>query len=230
MQPGRKNNRPEAGGRFIWNGFASGSGMKGRFPSASSSTRSRQIQKRLSEPELLVDYGKALYRSGKAYGIYAETINSVSVERPLIRRQLTSAWDLACAWLIDEPHSHHPAMPLSVMAAMVLTALYWGWAHEAAVIMMSWAGVMRIGEVLAARRKDLVLPRDSAPGSSFLLIVVQQPKTRGRSAKHLDSMYKDAPPDAPLWPYSAATLRKRFTRNSKGVAAAHFKDYDFKTI
>ena len=76
--------------------------------------------------ELLVDYGKALYRSGKAYGIDAETINSVSVERPLIRRQLTSAWDLAFAWLIDEPHSHHPAMPLSVMAAMVLTALYWG--------------------------------------------------------------------------------------------------------
>eukprot|EP00435_Cladocopium_sp_Y103_P068180 s1247_g31.t1 len=72
--------------------------------------------------ELLVEYGKALYRAGKTYGVYSETINSVAVERPLIRRQLTTAWDLAFAWLQDEPHSHHPAMPLSVMAAMVVVS------------------------------------------------------------------------------------------------------------
>eukprot|EP00435_Cladocopium_sp_Y103_P070682 s107_g35.t2 len=39
------------------------------------------IDQRPPDPErisdLLVDYGKAMYRSGKAYGIYAETINSV---------------------------------------------------------------------------------------------------------------------------------------------------------
>ena len=160
--------------------------------------------------ELLVDYGKALYRAGKAYGIYAETINSVAVERPLIRRSLTTAWDLAFAWLQDEPHSHHPAMPLTVMAAMVVVALYWGWPYEAAVILMSWTGVMRIGEVLSAKRKDVVLPGDAAPGTSFLLIVIQQPKTRGRAAKHqaaridqedvirfLSAMYQDFPSKQP---------------------------------
>ena len=94
--------------------------------------------------ELLVEYGKELYRAGKAYGIFAETINSVAVERPLIRRQLTTAWDLAFAWLQDEPHSHHPAMPISIMAAMVVVSLYWGWAYEAAIILMSWTGVMRM--------------------------------------------------------------------------------------
>eukprot|EP00435_Cladocopium_sp_Y103_P039758 s1997_g10.t1 len=106
--------------------------------------------------EFLVEYGKALYRGGKTYGVFSETINSVAVERPLIRRQLSTAWDLAFAWLQDEPHAHHPAMPLSIMAALVVVALYWGWPHEAAIILMSWAGVMRIGEVLAAKRKDLV--------------------------------------------------------------------------
>lgn len=119
-----------------------------------------------------------MYRAGKAYGTYAETI--------LCR--------------LKDPKSG------AVMAAMVVTALYWGWAHGAAVIMMSWAGVMRIGDALAARRKDLALPGDSAPGTSFLLIVVQRPKTRGRSAKHhaarstqsdiirfMDSMCRDAP-------------------------------------
>ena len=82
---------------------------------------------------------------------------------------------------------------------------------------------MRIGEVLCAKRRDLILPTDAAPGTSFLLIVIQQPKTRGRAARHqaarvdqediirfISAVYKDAPPDFPLWPMSAATLRKRF--------------------
>ena len=193
--------------------------------------------------EYLVDYGKELFRAGKAYGVFAETINSVAVERPLIRRQLTSAWDLAFAWLADEPHAHHPAMPISLMAAMVVVALYWGWPFEASVILMSWTGVMRIGEVLAARRKDVVFPSDAAPGTSFMLIIIRTPKTRGRSAHHqaaridqvdvirfLEAMYKDAPDESSIWPYSAATLRKRFKLLlealqlpfSKGVAGRPF--------
>ena len=175
--------------------------------------------------ELLVEYGKALYRSGKAYGIFAETINSVAVERPIIRRGLTSAWDLAFAWLADEPHTHHPAMPLSLMAAMVVVSIYWGWPYEASVILMAWAGVMRVGEVLSAKRSDVVFPCDAAPGTSFMLISINQPKTRGRAARHqaaridqsdvirfLTAMYRDAPKDSALWPFSAATLRKRFVR------------------
>eukprot|EP00435_Cladocopium_sp_Y103_P050220 s698_g15.t1 len=171
----------------------------------------------------LVEYGKQLYYAGKSYGIYAETVNAVAVERPLIRRQLTSAWDLAFCWLADEPHQHHPALPLSIMAAMVTTALSWGWPYEAAVIMISWVGIMRIGEVLCATRRDLVLPTDAAPGTSFALVMIHAPKTRGRAAKHqaaridqsdviafLTAMYQHAPADTSIWPYSAATLRKRF--------------------
>ena len=41
------------------------------------------IDQKPPDPEklasLLVEYGKELYRSGKAYGAYAETINSVAV-------------------------------------------------------------------------------------------------------------------------------------------------------
>lgn len=133
--------------------------------------------------ELLVDYGRSLYHSGKAYYVYAETINSVAVERPLVRRQLTAAWDLAFQWLAEEPHAHHPAMPLSVMAALVVVAIYWGWPYEAAVILMSWAGVMRIVEVLAATRKDLVLPSDAAPGASFFADCDQPAEDTGPFSK-----------------------------------------------
>ena len=171
----------------------------------------------------LIEYGRELYSAGSAYGIFAETINAVVVERPLLRRQLIGAWDLAFVWLSDEPHQHHPAMPLSVMAATVSVALAWGWAHEAAVILMGWAGVLRVGEILAASRRELVLPCDAVPGTTFALLIIRQPKTRGRTAKHqaaridqediisfLTAMYKNSKPEEMLWPFSAATLRKRF--------------------
>eukprot|EP00435_Cladocopium_sp_Y103_P075270 s60_g55.t1 len=192
------------------------------------------IEQKPADPEriasLLVDFGKELYHAGRAYGIYAETINAVACSRPLIKRQLTQAWDLAFAWLCDEPGDHNPAMPLAILAAMVAVSLTWGWPHFSAVLLMSWAGVMRIGEVLAASREELVLPGDCAPGTSFALVMIKMPKTRGRAARHqaaridqediirfLSAMYAEAPKSTMIWPYSAATLRKRFSEVLKAL-------------
>jgi hypothetical protein len=61
---------------------------------------------------------------------------------------LTGAWDLAFAWLVDEPHEHHPALPISILLSMMCLALLWGWPLEAAIFGMSWAGLLRIGEVI----------------------------------------------------------------------------------
>ena len=54
----------------------------------------------------LVEYGKQMFSAGKAYGRYSETISAVAGARPHIKRQLGGggAWDLAFAWLADEPH------------------------------------------------------------------------------------------------------------------------------
>ena len=97
--------------------------------------------------ECLVQYGRALFTAGKSYQKYSETINAVGTARPLIKRQLTRAWDLAFAWLQDEPHSHHPALPASILLSMLSTALIWGWKREAALWAMGWSGIMRVGEM-----------------------------------------------------------------------------------
>ena len=171
----------------------------------------------------LVAYGRAMFNSGKAYGQYSETINGISMLRPALKKQLVSAWDLAYAWVADEPYQHHPALPISVMMSMVVIAILWGWPYEAAVISLTWAGVLRIGEVLQATRSDLILPQDSAPGNGFLLLRIKDPKTRGRSARHqsarvdqedlvafLSAVYGPIGDGELLWPHSASTLRKRF--------------------
>ena len=158
----------------------------------------------------LVSYGRALYSAGKAYGRFSESINAVATFKPSLRRQLTAAWDLAFAWVLDEPHSHRPALPASFLLSMVSICLVWGWKVEGALFSLMWAGALRVGEALNAKRKDLVLPSDAA-------------KTRGRSAKHqsakvdpedlcrlIAAVFVNYDPEQKLWRLSAATLRRRF--------------------
>lgn len=172
----------------------------------------------------LVLCGQGMYLSGKSYGKFAETINSVATARPILWKQLVSAWDLAFAWLADEPFQHHPALPLSVLLALMATAPMWGWPLEASVLGLAWAGILRIGEVLMADGADLVLPEDTAPGTSFAILKIKYPKTRGRAARHqaarvdppdvvalLAAVYGGFEKPQKLWPYSAATLRKRMS-------------------
>jgi len=185
------------------------------------------LREKPADPERLaywlVQYGGALYQAGKAYGIYAETINSVAAERPQVRKQLVAAWDFAYSWVSEEPFSHHPALPASILLAMMSVSILWGWLTEAAIFGLMWAGILRVGEVLQASREDLVLPRDSAPGVRYALLKIKEPKTRGKHARHqaarvdptdivelLDLAFAKADPKAKLWPLSGSTLRKRF--------------------
>lgn len=48
---------------------------------------------------ILVKHGRALYAAGKPYSVYAETINMLSAKKPVLRRQLQAARDLALYWL-----------------------------------------------------------------------------------------------------------------------------------
>ena len=179
---------------------------------------------------LLTLYGQEMFLTGKAYGRFAETINAVATARPIIKKQLGPAWDLAFAWLADEPFQHHLAMPLSVLLSMMTLALLWGWPLEAAILGLTWSGILRIGEVMMATRADLVLPIDAAPGTTFALLRIRMPKTRGRAARHqaarvdpvdivrlLTGAFANLSPDKKLWPYSAATLRKRFSALLTGL-------------
>ena len=109
---------------------------------------------------MLVAYGKSLYYSGRPYGVYSESINAVVSRRGCLRRQLGTAWDLAFSWVADEPASHHPAMPVSVLLAISSLAMLWAWPVEAGIFLLTWAGLLRIGEVIGAYRRDLILPQE----------------------------------------------------------------------
>ena len=173
--------------------------------------------------EALVAYGRDMYQAGKSYGRFSETINALTSKRPILRRRVSTAWDLAFNWIVDEPHEHHAALPVSILLSTVALALLWGWTREAAVLALMWSGVLRVGELIAATRQDLILPQDSAPGVWYALLLIRSPKTRGRAARHqssridpedvvrlLEAVFGRLTPSEFLWHQSPATLRRRF--------------------
>ena len=100
--------------------------------------------------------------------------------------------------------------------------MLWAWPVEAGIFLLTWAGILRIGEVLGSKRRDLILPSDAAPGTTWVLLRITTPKTRGRAAKHqssrvdqsdvveyLQTVFGPFQPDQYLWPMSSSTLRKR---------------------
>lgn len=170
-------------------------------------------------------YGRSLFLSGRPYNHYAETINGVGSRRPRVRRLLQQAWDLAYAWVRQEPPCHHLALPWQALLSLVATAFYWGWIKEAGIIALSWGGLTRIGEALGAFRWQLVLPRDIEYTADYALLQINEPKTRYRAARHqvakidqpqlmavLDVAFGRLGQKQPLWPYSGQTMRLRFQK------------------
>ena len=173
----------------------------------------------------LVDYGRFLFAEGKPYYHYAETLNAVTSARPLVRRSLMQAWDLAFLWSAHEPGEHHIAVPYQILIALISTAWLWGWRREAAVFALAFGALLRIGEITNALRSDLVLPSDVDNTVDFVLLRIQEPKTRYRSARHqagkLEQVdlieivrigFQHLKPYEPLWPLSGSSLRLRLTR------------------
>ena len=174
---------------------------------------------------LLELYGRDLFRAGRPYNHYAETLNAISSRRPRLRRSLQQAWNLAFSWLKEEPGSHHVALPWQCPVAPVTTSWMWGWFQVAGILALSWGGVTRIGEAAVALRRNLLLPSDFGWTIGYVLLQITEPKTRFKAARHqvarvdqpqlvkvIELAFKNFSTSDPLWPFSGQTLRGRFGR------------------
>lgn len=145
---------------------------------------------------------------------------------PTLRPYVGICWDLATRWSCMEPTEHRTPIPEPLMKALCSLAWMNNWQRWCGVLLLSFYGVARVGEVLHCRRSDLLLPSDrlneTVEDSAYLLL--QRSKTMHRQAARiqhlkiesktavrlLNYIFKDCDKDSMLYEGSSGVFRKRW--------------------
>ncbi|CAE7460074.1 unnamed protein product [Symbiodinium sp. CCMP2592] len=174
--------------------------------------------------ELLTAYGQVLYSGGKPLQHYRQLL-AVSQRRvPKCRATIRTAWEMLSRWERLEPTQHRPPLPEPLLEAMCSLALAWFWRRWAAVALLGFYGCCRVGEVLRARRSDLLLPSDLLRSDGRIFLKIRDPKSRGRGPRvqhatvvlgpefvaFFTEVFGDLPRNAPLFYGSPYVFRKRW--------------------
>lgn len=175
----------------------------------------------------LCSYGKHLYGIGGALFhlrhlyVYAQKLV------PQLRVFMQDAWNIVTKWEELEPIQHRRPVPVALLHAMTVIALNWNWFRVAAVLLITFYGCCRPGEVLTAIRKSLVLPTDIGSddsGGCFLRILKPKPGRRGLGrVQHvkirdadvtafLSRVFISCHAEDPLYPGTPSSFRTRWNR------------------
>ena len=107
----------------------------------------------------LVAFGKFLFYSGSPKYTFSETINACCDRFKHYRTFFGAAWGVLSRWEEEEP-VERSFIPVSVFKAAVCVALVWNWPVFAAGLLIGFNALLRPGEFLLLKRRDLILPRD----------------------------------------------------------------------
>ena len=181
----------------------------------------------LAAPILLVKileaYGYEQFRAGFPLHYYRQLAAHVQREFPLVRPYISIAWSVVSKWEHFEPVQHRTPMPEPLLRAMCSLALLWKWKRVAAILLLTFYSVSRVGEVLRAAREDLLTPDDLLSERMTLFLKIRLPKSRGRGPKtqysscdeaevvsFISAVYKHVPATEALYPSAASAFRRRF--------------------
>ena len=136
---------------------------------------------------------------------------------------LRPSWDLVEEWMWREPpQKRTPAAPVAVRA-MVSVAGAWNWHGMGLTIWLAFHCLLRPGEAIALRKKDIRFTRTWGSRARVAVVVILEPKTRRRAARTqhvlaeepilvrvLENYLRGLQPEGRLFPLSEATFGKRF--------------------
>ena len=174
---------------------------------------------------LLAAYGEHLFHTGAPLAHFRHLLAWAQRNYQDFRLHSRDCWNLVTRWEQVEPLVHREPLPHKLCQAMVSLALCWGWPRFGLVLFLAFEGILRIGEVLRALRADLVLPADiGSEVSDRVFLRIRLPKTRRRGGarqqhatvqhsglvRACERVFGSLPPDAPLYPLSAQSFRRRW--------------------
>ena len=177
--------------------------------------------------QLLRQYGLHCYESGEAMYELRHLLVSAGQQYPALKPMLGPALDVLARWEEIRPVQHRIPLPEILFKAMFATAVAKGWKRWAATFLLGYEGIARIGEVLQAFRRDLVLPSDLFDcDHTAAFLRVRKPKSRRRgkgrvqhlkierpeAVRFLDAVFCELEAFLPLFPLSAGVFRARWDK------------------
>lgn len=171
-------------------------------------------------------YGKHMFECGKALFNFRHLVVYAQREFSGLRGHLQPAWDTIARWEEIEPVEHRRPLPSALIRAMVSMAILWDWIRVAAVILISFHGCCRPGEVLKGCRGQLVFPGDVGQEEGPIFYRIQKPKPGRRGlgrVQHTKILPKEVcdflvlrlfslQGEAFIYPGSAASFRTRWDK------------------
>ena len=132
---------------------------------------------------MLCSYAQVMYDAGTPLHYYRQLLAHAQRVCPTAKPLMRPAWDYVTKWERLEPLQHRPPVPVKLVRAMAAVGLSWGWTRWAAVTLLCFYSITRIGEVLEATRKELLTREDAMEPEGGLFLLIRKPKTRNRGAR-----------------------------------------------
>ena len=131
-------------------------------------------------------------------------------------------WSLLSRWEEEEPSQRGMVLPEALFRAAVALSLAWCWPHFTAALLIGFHALLRPGEFIYMRRRELILPSDLLSSKPFAYIRLLNSKTRrfvlrqhakitdALSVGFLTAMFAETPFDMQLFGCSPAVFRRRW--------------------
>lgn len=186
--------------------------------------------------KVLEAYGRFQFAAGVPRHYFRQLLAHTQREYPSTRSSLGPAWGVVSKWEVAEPLQHRTPAPEPLVTAMAVLGFLWRWPRFSCTVLLSFHGILRIGEALQARRCDLLTPLDLMEQDQKFYLKIRQPKSRNRGAKVqyatfenemlmplLLEYWQKLQPDELLFPFSPAVFRRRWDAilQKLGVSSAH---------
>ena len=142
---------------------------------------------------LLAIYAQALWDDDAPQSHLPELLNGIRKRHPDVGGRLKGAWDVRTAWQHLEPGDNKAPVPPRLARAIVSVALMWAassaaWLEFAALVLLTFAGALRPGDVLGLLRHDLRFEDEHGGFGGDLYVVLRFAKTaamRGARWQHV---------------------------------------------
>ncbi|CAE7270722.1 unnamed protein product [Symbiodinium sp. CCMP2592] len=172
-------------------------------------------------------YGNWLFKNSGSIHDFRHTILGAQRRFLNLKPWASHVWELVSRWEHAEPVQHRTPVPEPVLKALVALAWLSGFVAFAAVTLLSYYGLGRIGEVLPVLRSDLLLPSDDWWNQSrAAYLTLRSSKTmnrkRGRiqhmkitdakAVALLEKLYGNRPGGYRLFPQSPSAYRYRWNK------------------